>query len=78
MSKKRVTFHRMITGVESVTFMVDGDIDLKAITSEEAFELVDKSLDDNTAFVDMEILENEYPHAVTSGKDYLDFAEING
>ena len=78
MSKKRVTFHRMVTGVESVTMVIDGDIDLNAITSEEAFELVDKVICNDAVIIDVELIENEYPHAVTCGRDYLDFAEING
>ena len=78
--KRRVTFHRMITGVEDVTIMMDADIDLNTLTEDKAYDMVEDALACNTAMVDTVVTECEYPHSVSAkvnGKidEYIDFSK---
>jgi hypothetical protein len=78
---KRVTFHRMTTGVEDIMMLIDDDVDIYDLSEADAELLVGFALEDNTAVVDHHILENELlPHAVTVKSDtmgddiYVDFS----
>ena len=75
MSKRKVTFYRHVTGVEEIKMMVDTDIDdPNTMTEEEAHEIVNQAVQDGTSFVDLELLEVEYPHAMDVDGDYVDFS----
>ena len=73
--KRRVTFNRMVTGVESVTIMVDNSVDIKSMTVEDAHDLIDQAIWDNTCVVELELLETERPHSASDVNGSLDLVE---
>ena len=76
-NKRSVTFHRMVTGVESIKMYVDDDIDLSKLTEREAHDIVEDAIESGRCFLDVELESNEYPHAVQTDTDYFDFSEYS-
>lgn len=72
MGKRRVTFHRNVTGVQSITMMVDDDIDLTLVTEDGVNDLIESAGRVGIHTSDVEILETDPPHALAvNGSDVL-------
>ena len=72
--KRRVTFHRHVTGVEDITMLLDDNIDLTTMTSELADALISGAILDGTCVVDHELIEQDLPHSVHTDSEYIDFS----